>query len=139
MRTPAALAAFADEVADETLDLVCIALTSASNGQAGNLGDLLKQLADTARERVELRLRIGAQRAKVRAHVRAVVVIVLIAIVGMVLFARSYLTAYSSPAGQLVLAAVGAIFAGSFAWMGRISKPAVAKRLLTRSSREAGV
>jgi Flp pilus assembly protein TadB len=135
-RTPVALATFADEVADETCDLVVAALISASRGQAGNVGQLLGQLADTAGERVEMRLRTGAERAKVRAQVRAVIIVVLVTVAAMCLAARSYLAPYASPLGQLVLLAVGAIFAASFAWMTRISRPAPARRLLTRFGKE---
>lgn len=135
-RTPSALATFADEVADETCDLVVAALISASRGQAGNVAELLGELAKTAGERVEMRLRTGAERAKVRAQVRAVIIVVLVTVAGMCLAARSYLAPYSSPLGQLVLLAVGAIFAASFAWMTRISRPAPGRRLLTRFGKE---
>lgn len=135
-RTAVALAAFADEVADETCDLVVAALISASRGQAGNVAELLGELADTAGERVEMRLRTGAERAKVRTQVRAVIIIVVVTVAGMCLLARSYLAPYSSPLGQVVLLVVGALFAASFAWMTRISRPAPGRRLLTRFGQE---
>ena len=135
-RTPVALAAFADEVADETCDLVVAALISASRGQAGNVAELLGELADTAGERVEMRLRTSAERAKVRTQVRAVIIIVVVTVAGMCVAARSYLAPYSNPLGQVVLLVVGALFAASFAWMTRISRPAPGRRLLTRFGKE---
>lgn len=138
VRTPAALEAFSREVGDETCDLVCAALTSAATGQGGNIAELLEQLATTARERVDQRLRTGAERAKVRSQVRTVITVVLVAITGMCLGARAYLAPYASPTGQLILLAVGAIFATGFAWMAKISIPAPDRRLFTRTTHQEG-
>lgn len=138
VRTPAALEAFSREVGDETCDLVCTALTSAATGESGNIAELLGQLATTARERVDQRLRTSAERAKVRSQVRTVITVVLVTITGMCLGARSYLAPYASPTGQLILLAVGAIFATGFAWMQKISAPSPARRLFTRTTHPEG-
>ena len=138
VRTPQALTQFADEVGDETLDLACLALSAAASGQAANLAELLEQLAATARDQVELRLRTTAARAKVRAQVRAVILIVLGTVALMCIGARSYLAPYATAAGQLVLLGVGGIFGLSFWWMGKISKPPAARRLFARHTAKEG-
>ena len=65
-RLPAALRAFAAEVADPTGDLVVAALLLAAEQQARDLGELLASLADSAREHAAMRLRVAAGRARVR-------------------------------------------------------------------------
>ena len=131
-RLPAALQAFADQVADPTCDLVVGALVLAAQNQARNLSDLLTELAQAARDQASLRLRTAAGRARTRTAVRAVVGVVLAMAIGLLLFSRAYLAPYSSALGQVVLLVVAGIFTGAFAWMARIARGPAPVRFLTR-------
>jgi Flp pilus assembly protein TadB len=135
-RLPAALQAFADQVADPTCDLVVGALVLASQNQARNLTDLLTELAQAARDQAALRLRTAAGRARTRTAVRAVVGVVLSMAIGLLLFSRAYLAPYSSALGQVVLLVVAGIFTGAFAWMARIARGPTPLRFLTRRTPE---
>ena len=48
----------------------------------------------------------------------------------LVVLNRSYLAPYGSAAGQLALALVGGCFAGAFAWLARLARPAERDRVL---------
>ena len=129
-RLAPALRAFAAEVADPTMDLVAAALILASRRHARQLGDLLGALAATAREHAAMRLRVEAGRARVRAAVRVITGTTLAVAAALVVLNRGYLEPYDTAAGQLVLAAVGGLFAAAFWWLGRLAQPAPPERLL---------
>lgn len=130
-RLPAALRQFADEVADPTCDLVVSALVLAAEHQARQLADLLGELAREAREQVAMRLRVDAGRSSTRTSVRVIVGTTLAFAAGLVLLNRPYLRPYDSPGGQLVLLAVGGLFALAFGWLARIGRIEEADRVLT--------
>ncbi len=125
-----ALRAFADEVADPTCDLVVAALVLAAEHQARRLGELLGTLAATAREQATMRLRVEAGRARTRTSVKVIVGATTALAVGLAVLNRTYLSPYDTPVGQLVLAAVGALFAAGFTWLGHLARPAPPGRLL---------
>ncbi len=127
-----ALRAFADDIADPTADLVVAALVLAAEHQARRLGDLLGTLAAAAREQATMRLRVEAGRARTRTSVRVVVGATLSLAVGLAVLNRGYLTPYDSPLGQLVLALVGVLFAGAFAWLARMARPARTQRIIAQ-------
>ena len=121
-----ALRAFAEEVADPLADLVVTALVLAVTEQARRLGELLGALAAAIRDQAAMRLRVEASRARTRTVAAAVAGIAAVSAVGFLAFDRAYLRPYDTAVGQLVLAAVGACFAGAFwllARMGRIATP----------------
>lgn len=130
-----ALRVFADEVSDPTCDLVVAALLLAAEHQAARLGELLGTLAASARDQATMRLRVEAGRARTRTSVKVVVGVT----VGLVLFlavlSHGYLAPYSSPLGQLVLLAVGGLFALAFSWLAKITRPSEPARLLRRALR----
>jgi len=125
-----ALREFADDVADPTCDLVVAALVLAAEHQARRLGELLGTLAATAREQATMRLRVEAGRARTRTSVKVIVGATTALAVGLAVLNRTYLSPYDTPVGQLVLAAVGGLFAGSFTWLARLARPAPPARLL---------
>jgi tight adherence protein B len=131
-RLTPALRDFAAELDDPTGDLVVVALILASEHQARHLADLLAGLAVAAREQVGMRLRVTAGRARTQTSVRTIVAVTLAMAVGLVLLDRDYLSAYDSPAGQLVLLVVGCVFAGGLAWITRIARVPEPARVLTR-------
>ncbi|MFI1584768.1 type II secretion system F family protein [Embleya sp. NPDC020630] len=129
-RLPDALRAFADDVDDPTCDLVVTALVLAAERQARQLAALLGTLAEAAREQVVMRLKVDAERTRVHSSVRIVVGTTLAMAAGLVLLNRPYLEPFDTGTGQLVLAAVGALFALTFAWMARIAAIPAPARLL---------
>lgn len=122
-----ALAAFADEVADPTADLVVSALILGAQGEAQHLAELLSALADSARDDANMRLGVHAARASTQTAVRVVAGVTVAMVVGLVLLNGSYLKPYASAGGQAVLAIVFALFAGGLVWlhvMSRFEAPA---------------
>jgi Flp pilus assembly protein TadB len=122
MRLPDALAAFRDELDDPTGDLVVRALSQAAQRQASKLADLLAELAELARKRTAVRLRVAAGRARVRTSARVVTATTLVFAVALVVLNRSYLSAYDTATGQLVLLLIGAMFAVGFAGLDRLGR-----------------
>jgi tight adherence protein B len=130
-RLPAALRAFATEIADPTADLVVAALLLAAEQQARDLAQLLGSLADSARQHAVMRMRVAAGRARVRTAARIIIAVTLLLVVGMLAWSRAFLAPYSTPAGQLMLLVVGACFAAGFWWLHRISVMGSDPRILT--------
>ncbi|MFF2811831.1 type II secretion system F family protein [Streptomyces sp. NPDC058000] len=123
---PVALRGFATDVDDPLADVVVAALVMAAEQQAGQLAPLLGELAESVREQVAMRQRIDAGRASVRTGVRVTVIVTLGMAVGMVVFNRPYLDPFNTWTGQVILAAVGGLFAASFTYLsaiGRIDEP----------------
>jgi tight adherence protein B len=118
----AALSAFAREVGDPMADLVAAALSIGTSEQSGRLGELLSALAASAREQVAMRLRVEVGRARTRATARAVTWISLVVVVALLVFDRHFLAPYSTAVGEVVLALVGACFAGSYVLLARIGR-----------------
>jgi Flp pilus assembly protein TadB len=121
-RLPDALAAFREELNDPTGDLVVRALSQAAHRQASKLADLLAELADLARKRTAVRLRVAAGRARVRTSARVVTATTLVFAVGLIALNRGYLSAYDTAMGQLVLLLIGALFAAGFAGLARLGR-----------------
>ena len=120
-RLPAALRAFAAEIADPTADLVVAALLLAAEQQARDLAQLLGSLADSARQHAVMRMRVAAGRARVRTAARIIIAVTMLLVVGMLAWSRAFLAPYGTPAGQLMLLVVGACFGAGFWWLHKIS------------------
>jgi tight adherence protein B len=131
-RLPAALREFAADLADPTGDLVVAALLLAAQQQASDLGQLLGNLAETARAHAGMRMRIAAGRARVRTAVRIIITATVALVLGLLVFSRAFLQPYDSAAGQLVLAMVGALFAGAFWLLRKIARFGEPQRFLTQ-------
>ncbi|MFD7169249.1 type II secretion system F family protein [Streptomyces violascens] len=116
-----ALRGFADEVDDATCDMVTAALVMAAERQACQLAVLLGQLAAATREQVAMRLKVEAGRGRVRTSVRVITCTTLGLAGGLVVLNRSYLGPYATAQGQLVLAAVGGLFAFALWWLMKIA------------------
>ncbi len=129
-----ALRGFADEVADPTMDLVVAALVLAAEHQASRLGELLGSLAQAARDQATMRLRVEAGRARSRTSVKVVVGVTAGLALGLAVFNRGYLSPYDTALGQLVLLMIGAMFAGAFVWLSRMTRPAVPERFLATAA-----
>lgn len=126
-----ALRAFAAEMADPTADLVVAGLLMAARGAAGQLGDVLGELAASARAKVASRQRIAAGRRRNRTSARVIVGTTL-AMAGMLaLLNRGYLAPFNTAAGQVVLLASGGCFALAFGWLGRLMRDRDTARILS--------
>jgi len=121
----------ADQLDDPTADLVIASLVLAAQQHARHLGDLLGSLAHTARQQASMRMRVEASRARTRTSVRIIVGTTLVFAVAVVLLNRSYLSAYDSTTGQVILLGIGGLFGLGFAWLGRITAIAEPARLLS--------
>jgi tight adherence protein B len=129
-----ALILFADEVADPSTDRVVCALILASSSRAQRLGDLLGALADSTREDVAVRLRIETSRASSRSGVRTVIVFSVAFAALLAVLAHSYLAPFGTPTGQVILVAIGALYAAGLTLMVRMTKPRPPVRLLTQEA-----
>jgi Flp pilus assembly protein TadB len=125
-----ALLQFAESVSDPCADRVVCSLLLAFTSRAQRLGDLLQALAESTREEVSLRLRIETSRASVRSGVRTVVVFSVVFAAGLAVLARSYLAPFASAEGQVVLLAVGGLYAGGLTLMVALARPPDPVRLL---------
>jgi Flp pilus assembly protein TadB len=129
-RLPYALRVFATELDDATADLVVTALVMAAERNARHIGDLLTSLSDAAREQASLRMRIAAERARIRTSTRVITAVTVAMAGGLALLNRHYLAPYDTVTGQLVLVAVGVVFAASFWWLTKIANVAEPRRVL---------
>ncbi|MEV0611151.1 type II secretion system F family protein [Polymorphospora rubra] len=129
-RAPDALRAFAAELADPTADLVVAGLVMAARGSAGQLGDVLGELAASARAKVASRQRVAAARKRNRTSARVIVGATLAMAGLLAVLNRGYLTPFDTATGQLVLLAAGGCFAAAFAWLGRLMRDRDTARIL---------
>jgi tight adherence protein B len=125
-----ALRAFAAELADPTADLVVAGLVMAARGAAAQLGDVLGELADSARAKVASRQRIAAARKRNRTSARVIVAATLAMAALLTLLNRGYLEPFDSAQGQLALLAAGGCFAVAFAWLARLMRDRDSARIL---------
>ena len=117
-----ALRDFAEELDDPTGDLVVAALVLAADKSPKRLGSLLGTLAASARDEVNMRLRVDAGRARTRASVKVVTVATAVFTIGLIVLNRQYLDPYDSAFGQVMLLLIGACFALAFWWLARAAK-----------------
>ena len=127
---PNALRQFAVDVADPVADLIVAALVIAAERQAQRLAELLSHIARAAREQSAMRIRVETGRARTYASSRALVVITLGLAVALLVFSPEFMHPYDTATGQVVLVAIGALFAGALAGLVRLGRPAVSPRLL---------
>ncbi|MBF9066591.1 type II secretion system F family protein [Streptacidiphilus fuscans] len=120
MNPEEALRHLGDRLGDATSDKVLAALLLRVNDRGPGLSRALSDLADSVREEVRQRRVIEADRAKHRATVRWLVLILLGAAVVMSLNA-SYVAPYGTPLGQAVLTAVVFCVVAVVGWMARMT------------------
>lgn len=123
-----ALRRFAGRVDNPTCDRVVAALLLPRG--SSSLSQRLLAIAAAARDDVDMRLRVDAEREGTRWTARLVVLITAAMALGLALLNRTYLQPYDSVPGQLVLAFVILLFAGGYAWLGRITGEPASPRLL---------
>ncbi|WP_307844500.1 type II secretion system F family protein [Actinospica acidithermotolerans] len=127
-----ALHLLADDIDDPSADIIIAALILNSRLRGPGLREVLGALAKSAREEVDMRNRVMAQRAGMRRAVQIIVVAVTVVVVGMAVLDRKYVAPYGTPVGQLVLALVMLLFAGGFFWLRKLSEVKTPERFLMR-------
>ncbi|NUR86685.1 MAG: type II secretion system protein [Nonomuraea sp.] len=130
MALPDALARFADDLDDPSADLVLAALILNSRLRGPGLRDVLGALAVSAREELDMRRRVEAERRSTRRSVQIVVITALVFAGALVVFNPSYVSEYGSWLGQAVLVVVAGLFGAGFAWMRRLARFDKPTRLL---------
>lgn len=125
-----ALERFADDLAHPLSDMVVTSLLLASERQ-GRLGDLLSEVARSARQTATMRLRVEAARARTYVTTRLIVGITVLITTWLLVFRREYLAPFDSSGGQVMLVVIGAVFLASGTLMRRMAEPNEPARLLS--------
>ena len=112
-------------------DLVVTALRLTSTAGGRQVRDVLGNLAAAAYAEAESRRRVEVARERPRAAMRYTAIVIGGFVTLLVLFSRSYLEPYDSPAGQVVLVFVGCYWAAGFWWMSRMGRTPPPPRLFT--------
>lgn len=133
-----ALRSFAHEVSDPAAEKIAGVLILRERNGGPGLADVLAALASDLDERSRMVREVEAERAKPRANMRTIVVVTGLLVFGMVLFARTFLSAYSTALGQSFLVVVVLVFAASFRWMRRLSDPPVPAAVLIDPEERSG-
>jgi hypothetical protein len=128
--TEPALRQFAREVDDPAADKIAGVLILRERNGGPGLADVLTGLASDLDDRTRMIREVESERARPRGNMRTIVAVTGVLIVGMMLFARTFLSAYSSVFGQVLLVAVAAVFSIALRWMHRLSDPSVPSRVL---------
>ena len=128
--TETALRQFAREIDDPAAEKIAMVLILRERNGGPGLAEVLTALAADLDDRSRMVREVEAERAKPRSNMRTIVVVTLVLVVGMTLFARTFLSGYSTPLGQVALLVVVAIFATALRWMRRLSDPVKPPRVL---------
>ncbi|GAA1025809.1 hypothetical protein GCM10009557_01200 [Virgisporangium ochraceum] len=127
-----ALRAFAAVLADLTADLVVAGLLLAARGGAGQLADVLGELAASARAKVASRQRVASGRQRTRTSARVIVGATLAMAAVLTVINRGYLDPFDTAFGQLVLAGAGGCFGIAFWWLAWLMRDKDTSRILAR-------
>jgi Flp pilus assembly protein TadB len=129
---PEALQHLADEINDASADIIVAALILNARLRGPGLRQVLGALAKSAREEVDMRQRVMAQRASTRRSVQIVVAVSVAFVLGLAVFNRDFVKPYGTAVGQLVLAVVCGLFALGFWWLRKLSTIETPERFLVR-------
>lgn len=125
-----ALRQFADEIEDPAADKFAMVLILRERNGGPGLAEVLTALAEDLDERSRMVRDVEAERAKPRSNMRTIVATTVVVMIGMVLFARTFLSGYSTVVGQVALLVDMTIFAIALRWMRALSAPPTWPRVL---------
>lgn len=128
-----ALDDLADDLAHPVGDLVVTALRLAARSGGRQIRSVLDDLATVAREEARMHRRIEVARARPRADMRSVLLLMAGFVVLFTLVAREYLEPYRTVVGQVVLTVVLAVWAAAVWAMGRLARTEAVERFLVRA------
>ena len=134
---PVALRRFADDLDDPGADLIIAALIINSRLRGPGLRDLLGALSRSVREELDVRRKVTADRRSTRRSAQIVVGVSVGLALALAIFDHSYVAAYDSLAGQVVLAVVAALYALGIVWMRALARFPVPERLLASAATQA--
>jgi Flp pilus assembly protein TadB len=134
---PVALRRFADDLDDPGADLIIAALIINSRLRGPGLRDLLGALSRSVREELDVRRRVTADRRSTRRSAQIVVGVSVGLALALAIFDHSYVAAYDSLAGQVVLAVVAALYALGIVWMRALARFPAPGRLLASEAPRA--
>ena len=137
--TEEALRAFGEELNDVTADLAVGALILASRQPVQGLVPVLNGVAETVSEAVRARRLVEIERDKQQNKVRIVTAVALVTVVVIAVFGRTYLQAYATPVGQIVLVGILGVYFSLLLLMRRMASSAPPPRLLSPSSGPKGL
>jgi Flp pilus assembly protein TadB len=129
---PDALQHLADEIDDASADIIVAALILNARLRGPGLRQVLGALAKSAREEVDMRQRVMAQRSSTRRSVQIVVGVSVAFVLGLSIFNREFVEPYGTAVGQLVLACVCGLFALGFWWLRKLSTIETPERFLIK-------
>ena len=127
------LEAFGRDLDHPSSDLVVAALTIASRTEAADLTGLLSRLADSIRDDATMRVKVEVGRQRLRTSAQIILGSVAATVVLLLVLNRSYLDAYDSVLGQLVLAVIAAVFVAGSWLMAKMSDIDLPERFVPRS------
>lgn len=125
-----ALRRFSDDLNDPGADLIIAALIINARLRGPGLRDLLGALSDSVREELDMRRKVNAERRSTRRSVQIVVAVSVGLALALGIFDHSYVGAYNSVIGQMVLVIVAALYAASFLWLRKLARFETPGRLL---------
>ncbi|SDG66971.1 Flp pilus assembly protein TadB [Sinosporangium album] len=137
MPLPDALRMFADELDDPSADLVIAALILNAKLRGPGMRDVLSALAVSAREELDMRRRVEAERRSTRRSVQIVIGTAIAFAATLIVFNPSYVAEYDNLLGQAVLVVVAGLFGAGFVWMRRLARFDKPARLLGRFTERA--
>ena len=132
-QTDAALRGFANDLNDATGDLVAASLILSAKRRGAGLVSVLDGLAASVAEDVRTRRAIEADRAKPRATARAVTFITL-GVLALLSLNRTYMSPYTSPLGQALLAVLLGAYVAALLWMRQMTSGKPTPRFLTATA-----
>ena len=125
-----ALRQFAKEIHDPVSDHVVMALIVRNRHGGAGLADVLSQLATDVDEQVRMRRDVLVEQSKQITNLRGILAIAVGGWVLLSLFARSYMSTYNTPLGQLALGVIVVGFILTVLWFVRLARPVMGARFL---------
>lgn len=137
--TTDALRAFADELDDATGDLIAANLLLGATRRGPGLAAVLESLAESVASDVRSRRQVEADRAKPRTTARWVTIITVV-VLAVLSWSGTYVEPYKTPVGQVLLAALLAVYVAVLVWMRRMADGGRLPRFMgaSLSANEAG-
>lgn len=136
--TEQALAAFADELHDSTADMIVAALMLTARRRGYGISEILANLAESVGDEVRARRRIESDRGLARTAARGMTLLFALLAAAFFVFNRSFLAPYATGPGEVILAAIIALFVAILALLRRLTTAQDNPRIYPRPHARAG-